>query len=321
MLLKSIEVVATLTLIILLGYFLKHKSIITDHSTKLLASLAVFVAIPCMIFVSIIDGYDKDSFIEIAPTVLIPMANMVLLYFLALLISKLLRIPKKRLGVFISVIAFSNVVLMGFSVASSVLGEASLKYGSIYFLANTLVFWTLGVWLIKKDAKYISGEDNEKTSNIKKIKELLKNIFNPTIISFLIAIAFIFINIKPPVFIYNSVKQISNLGTPLAMLYLGAVIYDTSKIKFKYTYDIVILIIARFVLAPISMIMMLSFFNLKPLFNESFLLFSGMSAMNQVSILAGFYGADKEYAAASVVSTLVLYPISLFLYSFLVTFL
>jgi hypothetical protein len=121
MLLKSIEVVATLTLIILLGCFLKHRNIITDKSSKLLASLAVFVAIPSMIFISIIDGYDKKSFIEIAPTILIPMANMIFLYFIALLISKLLRIPKKRIGIFISVITFSNVVLMGFPVASAVL--------------------------------------------------------------------------------------------------------------------------------------------------------------------------------------------------------
>ncbi len=322
MLLKSIEVVATLTLIILLGCFLKHRNIITDKSSKLLASLAVFVAIPSMIFISIIDGYDKKSFIEIAPTILIPMANMIFLYFIALLISKLLRIPKKRIGIFISVITFSNVVLMGFPVASAVLGNESLKYGSIYFLGNTLVFWTLGIWLIKKDAKYINGENSvSEISNAQKIKEFLKNIFNPTIISFLIAIIFIFVNIKPPSFIYNSIKHISNLGTPLAMLYLGSIIYETSKMKFKYTYDIIILVAARFILAPLSMIIMLSFFNLKPLFNESFLLFSGMAAMNQLSVLAGLYSADKEYAAASVVSTLVLYPISLFLYSFFLTFL
>ena len=315
MLLKSVYVVLTLSIIISIGYVLRHKNIIKDDGVKLLSTLTVFVAMPATIFISVLDGYTKTLFIEVLPTVFIAIINMIFLYILSILIAKLIKVPKHRVGVFSAIFTFTNVVLMGFPVANAILGSNSLKYGSIYFLANTLVFWTIGVGGIKKDARVMSGETSKNIPKKEKIKTFIKDLFTPTIISFMVSIFFVFINLKVPTFLYNSIKYTSNLATPLAMIYLGAVLYDATKTGLKFGLDTLVLTISKFTIAPLSMILLLRCFNFNNDLNQSFILFSGMSAMNQVSVVSNIYNADKEYAAKNTIVLMILYPLSLILYS------
>jgi len=315
MLLKSVYVVGTLSTIIGLGYFLRHRNIIKDDGVKLLSTLTIFVAMPATIFISVTDGYTKASFIEVLPAIFVALINMIFLYILSILIAKLIRVPKHRIGVFSVIFSLTNVVLMGFPIANAVLGDIALKYGSIYFLANTLVFWTIGVRGIKNDARIINGEDKINIPKKEKLKMFIKDLFTPTIISFIISIIFVFTNLKPPTFLYNSIKYTGNLATPLAMIYLGAVLYDATKTGLKFGFDTIVLTVSKFILAPLSMVLLLRYFNFNNDMNQSFILFSGMSAMNQVSVVSGLYNADKEYAAKNTVALIILYPLSLMLYS------
>lgn len=315
MLLKSVYVVLTLSIIIGLGYFLRHRNIIKEEGVKLLSTLTIFVAMPATIFRSVLDGYTKASFIEVVPAALVAIINMIALYILSILIAKLIRIPKHRIGIFSAIFSLTNVVLMGFPIANAVLGDIAIKYGSIYFLANTIVFWTIGVRGIKKDARIMTGEDNQNIPKKEQLKTLIKDLFTPTIISFIVSIILVFINLKPPTFLYNAIKYTGNLATPLAMIYLGSVLHGAMQTGFKLGFDTVILTVSKFIIAPLSMVFLLKYFNFNNDLNQSFILFAGMSAMNQVSVVSGLYNADKEYAAKNTVTLIVLYPISLLLYS------
>ncbi len=315
MLLKSVYVVLTLSIIIATGYILRHKNIIKDDGVKLLSTLTVFIAMPATIFISVSGGYTKELFLEVLPTIFIAIINMIFLYLLSILIAALIKVPKHRVGVFSAIFAFTNVVLMGFPIASAVLGSDALKYGSIYFLANTLVFWTIGVGGIKKDARIMSGETTQNIPKKGKLKTFIKDLFTPTIIGFMVSIFFVFTNLKLPDFLYSSIKYTANLATPLAMIYLGAVLYDATRKGLKLGLDTLVLTISKFSIAPLSMILLLRYFNFNNDLNQSFILFSGMSAMNQVSVVSNIYNADKEYAAKNTIVLMVLYPISLMLYS------
>lgn len=323
MFIKSAETVLMLALIIATGAFLRKKNIITESGVKLISFLTVFLAMPCNIFVTIVKNYDRASFIKMSTYIYIPFIAMIVLYFVSHLIAKIVKVPKERIGVFAASVSFSNVVLIGFPVAEAVLGIDSLAYSSIYFIANTTLFWSLGVYFIKKDALIINKNPVEKnTVFFKKTIDFLSGIVSPTLRGLIIAVIIIFLNIKVPSFIIRSVNYVAALGTPLAMIYLGAVMYDATKMKFKYTPDTIALLIGRFVLAPMFIFAVIKIFNIaSSIITKSFILFSGMACMNLVSIVAGIHGADKHYAAATTVATLSLYPVSLLLYSVYINFL
>lgn len=322
MFIKSIETVLMLALIIITGAALRKKNIITESGIKLISFLTVFLAMPCNIFVTIIKNYDRASFIKMISYIYIPFISMIALYFLSHMIARIIKVPKERIGVFTASVSFSNVVLIGFPVAEAILGIDSLAYGSIYFIANTTLFWSLGVYFIKKDGAIINKNAVKKNIPLsKKALDFFSGIVSPTLRGLIFAVIIIFLNIKIPSFAIRSVDYIAALGTPLAMIYLGAVMYDATKMKFRYTLDTIVLLFGRFILAPLFIFIVIKIFNIPAsIITRSFILFSGMACMNLTSIVAGIHGADKHYAAATTIATLSFYPVSLLLYSIYVNF-
>lgn len=317
MLLKSAEVVLTLSSLLAVGYFFRGKNIIKKTDVRLLSFLAIYISVPSNIFVSTLTNFDKASLIEFAPSLFFPVIQTFILFTLSYLVAKIIKLPKTRFGVFANIFSFGNIGLLGLPVASSILGKESLVYSSMFFLSNTLIYWTFGVYLIKKDASIILGGSNTDSNFMKKLKEILSQLVSPTIITFIITIILVLLAIKPPEFLFNSVKYISSIGTPLSMIYLGCIIHDAKNIKFKYSIDLFLLSISRFVFAPLLMIFLLSFTNYDYDLKESFILYSSIAAMTQIGVVAGIKGADKEYAAYAIVSTIFLYPIGLLLFPIL----
>ena len=320
MLLKSINVVLTLSSLLGLGYFLRAKNIIKKNDANLLSFLAISVSVPANIFVSTMTNFDKALLIKFAPTVFLPITQTLLLFVISYFLCKIIKLPKNRFGVFASIFSFGNIGLIGLPVAASVLGIDSLVYSSVFFLSNTLIFWTLSVYLIKRDATIMLESKNtqkNKTSFSEKLKVIIPILKTPTIITFLVTIILILLEIKTPEFLFNSVKYLSNIGTPFAMIYLGTIVCDAKDMKFKFSIDLVLLSVGRFILAPLIMILFLRFGNYSYELKESFILYSGIAAMTQIGVVAGIHGADKEYAAYAIMSTIFLYPISLILFQFL----
>ena len=320
MLLKSINVVLTLSTLLGLGYFLRSKNIIKKNDVRLLSFLTISMSIPAHIFVSTMTNFDKALLIEFAPTLFIPLIQTFLLFLISFFLCKIIKLPKNRFGVFASVFSFGNIGLVGIPVAASVLGVDSLVYSSVFFLSNTLIFWTLSVYLIKRDATIMLENKStikNKTSFSTKLKVIIPILKTPTIITFFLTIILILLEIKTPEFLFNSIKYISNIGTPFAMIYLGTIVCDAKDMKFKFSIDLILLSVGRFIIAPLIMILLLSFGNYSYELKESFILYSSISAMTQIGVVAGIHGADKEYAAHAIMSTIFLYPISLILFQFL----
>jgi len=320
MLVKSLNVVLTLLFLLILGYFLRAKNIIKKNDVSLLSFLAISISVPANIFVSTMSNFDRALLIKFAPSLFLPLTSTLLLFLMSYFLSKLIKLPKNRFGVFASIFSFGNIGLIGLPVASSVLGVDSLVYSSVFFLSNTILFWTLSVYLIKRDATIMSENGNykdKKTSFTQKLKTVASLLISPTILTFLVTIILILSEVKPPSFLFNSVKYLSNIGTPFAMIYLGSIVCDSKSMKFKYSIDLVLLSVGRFIIAPLLMILLLSFTNYTYELKESFILYSGIAAMTQIGVIAGIHGADKEYAAYAIMSTIFLYPISLIIFQVL----
>lgn len=320
MLIKSLNVVLTLSTLLGLGYILRAKNIIKKNDVSLLSFLAITISVPANIFVSTITNFDRALLIKFAPSLLLPLISTLLLFLMSYFLCKLIKLPKHRFGVFASIFSFGNIGLIGLPVASSVLGVDSLVYSSVFFLSNTLIFWTLSVYLVKRDATIMLENGNskgKKTSFTTKLKTIALLLTTPTIVTFFITIILILLVIEPPSFLFNSIKYLSNIGTPFAMIYLGTIVCDAKGTKFKYSIDLLLLSVGRFIIAPLLMVFLLSFTNYTQELKESFILYSGIAAMTQIGVIAGIHGADKEYAAYAIMSTILLYPISLIIFQVL----
>jgi len=66
-------------------------------------------------------------------------------------------VRKDRRGTFASMFSLSNTIFIGLPVNLMLFGDSSLSYALLYYIANTILFWTIGVYGIARDAAIIAA--------------------------------------------------------------------------------------------------------------------------------------------------------------------
>lgn len=162
-------------------------------------------------------------------------------------------------------------------------------------MANTTIWWTLGVYGIVRD---VNGKE-QKILNL----DTIKRIFNPPLLGFIIGVIFVFANISLPKFIFESFRMIGNLTTPLSIFYIGIVIYEMGFDKFKLDKDAFMVFIGRFLVTPALVWILDLFIPIPKLMRDVFIIMSAMPVMVNSSIIARVYKADYEFATSMITYT------------------
>lgn len=311
--LEAVQGVLSIIFMISTGYFLSHKGWFDDKSSKLLSKLVVSLSLPAYMISNLVSNYSKDELLQLGSGLLIPFASMILCYLIAVAAAKLIKIPDSRKGTFCSMFALSNTIFVGLPVNLALFGDISIPYVLLYYIANTTLFWTVGVYGISRDAGN-SGGKLLTSSNIKRI-------FSPPLTGFLLAIVLILLEIHLPKSILDTCKYLGNLTTPLSMLFIGIIIHSVNLKEIKVDKDMVVLLAGRFIVAPLLVFAMTFMIPMPLLMKKVFVIQAAMPAMTQTSIIAENYNADYKYAAVMTAVTTMASLISIPLYMALLSLL
>lgn len=272
-----------------IGYFLSHKGWFDDKSSKLISKLVVNISLPAYMISNLVSTYDREKLLHLGTGLAIPFISMGAGYILALGVAKLINITPDRKGTFCSMFALSNTIFVGLPVNLALFGESSLPYVLLYYIGNTTLFWTLGVYGISSDG----GRNSEGLFTLDNIKR----IFSPPLTGFLLAIALILLGIKLPKSILDTCKYMGSLTTPLSMLFIGIVIYSVKLRDIKFDKSVSALLAGRFVIAPLIVFGLTYLLPIPVLMKKVFIIQAAMPVMTQTSIIAEAYDADYKYAA------------------------
>ncbi|HAA64669.1 MAG TPA: malate transporter, partial [Thermoanaerobacter sp.] len=136
----------------------------------------------------------------------------------AYIFAETFKIKKGRKGVFVVIFSLSNTIFVGLPMAQALFGDIATPYALLYYMANTTILWTLGVYSVIRDV-------NGKERNVENW-DTIKRIFNPPLLGFIIGVIFVLANISLPKFLFESFRMIGNLTTPLSIFYIGIVIHE-----------------------------------------------------------------------------------------------
>ena len=120
---------------------------------------------------------------------------------------------------------------------------------------------------------------------------------------FTLAVILILLEIPLPDFVMNTCRYLGNMTTPLSMLFIGIAIYGVKFSTIKFSKDVIAVLVGRFVISPIAVLLIASFFPIPELMKKVFVIQAALPAMTQTTILAKVYEADTEYAAVLVTIT------------------
>ncbi len=281
---ESIQSIISVYLLIAVGYILTKKDIISTEFGSRIAWLVVNLTFPAYIISALPYKFTKGEFLDSINGIIIAILATIILYPLGYLVGKLFKISKDKMGVFLALFVYSNVVFIGLPVSQALFGDDAVAYVLEYYIANTVIFWTLGVYFLQ-------------TSSSKgKVGINLKTLITPSLTATVIAIIFIFLEIKLPSMIQKPADMLGSMTSPLATLFIGMVFAEMKLSDFKITKDFWAVMLGRFVIAPLAVLLFMMYFTSFNIERQQvYILQAAMPAMNQVTILSRYYGCDYKY--------------------------
>ncbi|MDC7784964.1 AEC family transporter [Rhodoplanes sp. TEM] len=306
---ESLSGVFSCMLMIGLGYWLTHRGWFTAETGRLFSRMAMTIAIPLYMIVSMTKSYTKQDLLQAGTAAAVPILVMLTVYAIGVVVSFAARVPEHRRGAFQAMFFVSNSGFIGFPVNVALFGEAALPYAVIYYLLQTMLFWTIGVWSLSLDGPRFAGLQNGSTVIVPRPVfglSTLRNIVTPPLIGSVVAVVLILGSIKLPTFLASTFTYLGGMTTPLAMLFLGIAIHVSNLKSVRMTRDMWILIAARFLIAPGVVILVTSLIPVPELMRKVYIIEAAMPVMTQVSIAARAYNADANYIAVMTAITTVM---------------
>jgi predicted permease len=308
---KALQSVLTILVMISVGYYLAHRRWFNEEISELFAKIVIKVSLPAFMISNMLSTFDKESLGQMGLGAVFPIASMTATYIVGAIAARVFKIDPQKRGVFKAMFALSNTIFIGLPVNVALFGEECTPFVLIFYLMNTVFFWTVGVYSIKQDV-------DEQPKAILDIQNL-KKIVSPPLIAFAIGTLLIAAGISLPEFIMSSSKYIGNLTTPLSMLFMGIIIHSIDVRSLRLDKDKIVLMAGRFLISPLLIMLFMANAPIPMLMKKVFIIESAMPVMTQTAIAAQAYGADHKYttvmATITTVASLAIVPIYMLLIS------
>lgn len=298
----SLEQVAIMFVMIMLGFILVKTKLVNPDSKKSLSNILVYVVVPCMIVNSFIATYD-DSILE---NLLWSFLVSFILLVLGIVVSFVICIKYKTSDkpILLFALMFSNASYMGIPLIQALFGDIGVIYASGFLTLFNILLWTVGYMVVSK------------TFNIK--STLISILKTPIIYSLIIGLLIFIFQIPVPSIIKTPLNLLGNMNTPLSMLVTGMIIGSSNVltvVKNKYVWLNVAFRLLLIPLICLGVTYLLSFLPIsKEVLKIAFILMATPSAAI-TSIFAIKFNYNEDVAAGVVIITTILSIITLPLFT------
>ncbi len=293
-----------LFLIMLVGW-VGHKSKVLPEATQsALTKLVVYITTPCTILYSVLSNDNLPSAGTMVQMILISTGCYVLVALLSFLAVRLLRIPKESRGTYMCMLIFTNCGFIGFPVVQAIYGSSAVFYAAVINIPYYPVLYTLGVWLLTRDAVARGGVQ-------KKVKLDVATLISPCMVASLLAIVLALTGWKLPSVLTDTIANIGNITTPGALLVIGISIAKQPIREMLGSVKIYLMSLVRLIILPAIIWLVL-----RPLISDPTLLgvvvvTFAMPTATMVNMLAAEYHSDEPSSVKGVFITTLLSMITI----------
>lgn len=287
---NAVSACLVVLLLMAVGYFMGVKGWMTAAEKNFLSRFIINIAVPANCIVGLLNNLDRAELAQAGVQLLSVLLGVGITLLLSMGAASLLRLPRARWGVFAAMAGLSNVLFIGIPVCTQLFGEVCVPYVMLYYLGNTTFLQSAGLLLVER-----SGDRGERSEGPGRF---LRNIFTkPPILGVLLAIALLLLDVTPPGPVMRFAGYISSTVSPLALIYGGFIVYEVGLKNLRFLRGLPAMLVIRLAVAPVICWGCCRLFGLEGLVRNVFLVESALPVVSQVTVMAGAYGADEEYAA------------------------
>ncbi|MGV7975456.1 MAG: AEC family transporter [Anaerolineaceae bacterium] len=288
-----IQQIFIIFILIGVGFLAAKFGILREEGARQITDLLLIIVIPCVIIMAFQASFERS----LIKNLLIAALLAALTHAAGILISKLIfrnEAPDRKMMLVYSTV-FYNAGFFSLPLLRALLGETGVLYGSVFVAVFNLFAWTYGIRLM-------NGENGASK---------WKTFLNPGIISLLIALALVLFNIRLPDIVQTTLRYITGLHTPLAMIIIGCQFYLMWRNFNLRDLALWKTVLARNILVPLIMLALIFYLAQdKTLFFASVITASAPTATNTI-LFATKYRQDVNTAVQTVILTTLLTIISI----------
>ena len=294
---------ATVALIIILGFALGKFKAISEHTNKQLVNILLMVAMPCALFSAFPQEFDESSLSNL----LYGLIGGVLVFLALIILSKLLfnkKLFEKELS-YESQFAFvfNNATFLGYPLVSTFFGpEALIPYCGFIIVFNLALF-SYGVFLFERKVT---------------AKLIRMTLLNPNIIAVLLGAVFFIFSLKLPDFLNSSIDYVGQVMTPLSLICIG---YMLSRAKLKALWQkkkLFITALLQLTLGPSITFIILYFLGIPEEVRNILVLIQALPTATSLGLFAEKYGGNpteaSELVAISTILSIITLPLAIMLF-------
>lgn len=295
------EVIVPLSIPVIAGVLLVR---FKGFESKQVLTPILYFMFPCMVFTTLFEA--QITFVDLYKTGLFSLLNMVLLWAVAKIAGKMLRLSTQKAAGLTLVSTLTNSINYGLPLVLLAFGQAGLEKASIYVITQIILVNTVGVFFAAR-------------SNFSIRKAILSIFSYPAVYAAILAVILRAVSLKIPSAIETGIEMVAKSYSPIVLVILGAQMAGVRKSKLDRDSQKAFWsgLAIRILLSPILAYTLLYILGVSgTLFSVLFILASMPVAVNAVIY------AEEFDAAPSIVSKCILWTTlgSLIVLPFLIEF-
>lgn len=287
---NAVSACLVLVLLMAVGYLMGVWGWMGPQEKKFLSRFIINIAVPANCIVGLLNDLDRDSLVQTGTQVAAALVSVGTTLLLSMGVAALLRLPRERWGVFAAMAGLSNTLFIGIPVCTQLFGEGCMPHIMTYYLGNTTFLQSVGLVLIER-----SGSRGPRAGGAGRF---LRDVFTkPPILGVIASILLLVLGVELPGPVMRFAGYISNTVSPLALIYCGFIVYEVGLKDLRLLPGLPTMLVFRLAAAPAVCWAFCLLFHVEGLARDVFLVESALPVVSQVTVMAGAYGADEEYAA------------------------
>lgn len=301
--------IAVMGFIIAIGAFFAFKVPVTPEVKQVLILIVLNIAVPSVILNGVFSTEVTD---ELLNQVIIIFAISIFFNLGALLfawiLTKIFRFESLLAKKMTVLAALGNTGFIGIPLCATIFGPVGGLLAAIFDAALDLVLFSIVIYMLQSG----SGLN---------IRKQLKSILNMPLLAVVVGLSSAFLGFNPPEIIIQLTSLLSGLAAPLAMFYLGILLYGLFKrTGFKVYRQIWFPLGLRLIIIPLLTIILISFTNLDDLLKNIVVILSAMPTFTLAAIVFVRYIDDEETAVMTIAFSTLLSLVTIPLIAFLFTY-
>ncbi|MBO5565404.1 MAG: AEC family transporter [Lachnospiraceae bacterium] len=286
------------------GYVLGVFGWMTESEKRFISRYILNIGVPMNTMIGLLNNIKREELTRLGGHLIVPILTISVLLVISLLAGRLLKLPRKQFGVFVSLAFISNTLFIGLPMGLQLFGEVAVPYIMLYYLVSTVFTQTVALLLIEHAGKE-EGKEDPGQSAAGRIAALLKDVAKkPPIISLVLCIVFLIVGFRPPDMVMTFAKYLSDIVTPLALMYCGFIVYEMGLKNIRLMKGIPTLLVIRLLIAPLICVGFCLLFHVEGLARNVFIIEAGLPSFTQSTVWAGAFGADERFATVGATLTM-----------------